>query len=101
MIKEKLFILKDLNKNEILEQRLLFDDEFSKSEIVENPPKIGVVDGKIGRYSLDETGELVVIYDDVVMSDAEKIADLERQVAELTKSMEEFYRFVRLKKGAK
>ncbi|MBC8579125.1 hypothetical protein [Zhenhengia yiwuensis] len=97
-MKQRLFISKDIQNNKLIDYKLLFDDEFSEHYIIDEPPVMEVIAGKEGRYELDEDGNVVVVYYDVQMTESEKIKALEKRIEDLTKSIEEFYKLMSVKK---
>ncbi|QEH67252.1 hypothetical protein QTL86_19385 [Cellulosilyticum sp. ST5] len=85
---ERLLICKDVEQNTILIQQQLDETENITYSIIDNPPVIELVEGKIGKYSLDTEGNIIVVYEDVPKSEVELLKEdneaLKQAVTELS-----------------
>ena len=76
----RLLICKDSEQNTLLETRLLNETDNIKYYIIENAPTIEEREGEIGKYALDENGEVYVKYTEIPPSKEE---ELQEQINEL------------------
>lgn len=72
---KRLLICVDNEQKTILVQQDLNETESISYSIIDNPPHIEYVDGKVGKYAIDEEGNLVVIYSDIPKTDIELLKD--------------------------
>lgn len=87
----RLLICKDSEQNTLLETRLLNETDNIKYYIIEDAPIIEEREGKIGKYALDENGEVYVEYTEMPPSKEEElqeqINDLQDIVMALTNAV--------------
>ena len=76
----RLLICKDSEQNTLLETRLLNETDNIKYYIVEDAPTIEEREGEIGKYALDENGEVYVKYTEIPPTKEE---ELQEQINEL------------------
>ena len=76
----RLLICKDSEQNTLLETRLLNETDNIKYYIIEDAPTIEEREGEIGKYALDENGEVYVEYTEIPSSKEE---ELQEQINEL------------------
>ncbi|WP_410496400.1 hypothetical protein QTL86_02730 [Cellulosilyticum sp. ST5] len=85
---KRLLICTDQEQKSVLLQQFLDETDSITYSIINNPPVIEEVDGKIGRYVLDDDGNIIVIYEDIPKSEVELLkADneaLKQAVTELS-----------------
>lgn len=87
---ERLLICKDNEQNSLLESRKLEETDNIKYTIVENPPEIEEVDGKIGYYALDDNGNIIVKYKDIPKSKEDELGEqVNKLKEELTSAVTE------------
>lgn len=79
---KRLLICKDAEQKTILVQQQLNETDNITYSIVDNPPVIEEVAGKIGKYSLDEEGNIIVIYEDIPKTDIEILREENTQIKE-------------------
>ena len=79
---KRLLICKDSEQNVIIVQQRLNETDNITYSIIDNPPAIEEVEGKIGKYSLDENGNIVVVYEDVPKTDIELLREENTQIKE-------------------
>lgn len=84
----RLLICKDAEQNTLLETRLLQETNNIKYNIIESPPIIEEREGYIGEYALDDSGDLVVIYEEIPKSETEilkqRVSELEETIMVLS-----------------
>lgn len=84
----RLLICKDAEQNTLLETRLLQETNNIKYNIIESPPIIEEREGYIGEYALDDSGDLVVIYEKIPKSETEilkqRVSELEETIMVLS-----------------
>ena len=87
----RLLICKDSEQNTLLETRLLNETDNIKYYIIEDVPTIEEREGEIGKYALDENGEVYVEYTKIPPTKdeelQEQINDLQDMVLTLTSTM--------------
>ena len=87
----RLLILKDSEQNTLLETRLLNETDNIKYYIIEDAPIIEKREGEIGKYALDENGEVYVEYTKIPPTKEEElqeqINDLQDIVMTLTNTI--------------
>ena len=76
----RLLICKDSEQNTLLETRLLTETDNIRYYIIEDAPIIEERQGEIGKYALDENGEVYVEYTKIPPSKEE---ELQEQINEL------------------
>ena len=76
----RLLICKDSEQNTLLETRLLNETDNIKYYIIEDAPTIEEREGEIGKYALDENGEVYVKYTEIPPTKEE---ELQEQVNDL------------------
>ena len=76
----RLLICKDAEQNTLLETRVLNETDNIKYYIIEDAPTIEEREGEIGKYALDENGEVYVEYIEIPLS---KDEELQEQINEL------------------
>ena len=76
----RLLICKDSEQNTLLETRLLNETDNIKYYIIEDAPIIEEREGEIGKYALDENGEVYVKYTKIPLS---KVDELQEQINDL------------------
>ena len=76
----RLLILKDSEQNTLLETRVLNETDNIKYSIIEDAPTIEEREGEIGKYALDENGEVYVKYTKIPLS---KVDELQEQINDL------------------
>ena len=76
----RLLICKDSEQNTLLETRLLNETDNIKYYIIEDAPAIEEREGEIGKYALDENGEVYVEYIEIPPTKEE---ELQEQINEL------------------
>ena len=76
----RLLILKDSEQNTLLETMSLQETDNIKYYIIEDAPIIEEREGEIGKYALDENGEVYVEYIEIPLSKEE---ELQEQINEL------------------
>lgn len=85
---KRLLVCTDAEQNTILVQQILEETENINYKIVDNPPAIEEVQGKKGKYDLDEAGNIIVVYEDIPKSEIEVLKEkndtLSQAVTELT-----------------
>ena len=77
---KRLLICKDAEQNTLLETRLLNETDNIKYYIIEDAPIIEEREGEIGKYALDENGEVYVEYTEIPPS---KDEELQEQINDL------------------
>ena len=84
----RLLICKDAEQGTLLESRLLQETNNIKYNIIESPPIIEEREGYIGEYALDDSGDLVVIYEKIPKSETEilkqRVSELEETIMVLS-----------------
>lgn len=87
----RLLICKDAEQNTLLETRILQETDNINYNIIESPPIIKEREGYIGKYGLDNSGELVVIYEEMHKSETEvlqqRISELEEAIMVLSNTI--------------
>ena len=78
----RLLICKDSEQNVIIVQQRLNETDNITYSIIENPPAIEEVEGKVGKYALDEEGNIIVIYEDIPKTDIELLREENTQIKE-------------------
>ena len=76
----RLLICKDSEQNTLLETRVLNETDNIKYYIIEDAPTIEEREGEIGKYALDENGEVYVKYTKIPLS---KVDELQEQINDL------------------
>ena len=76
----RLLICKDAEQNTLLETRLLNETDNIKYYIIEDAPIIEERENEIGKYALDESGQVIVIYE---VKPKSKEEELQEQINEL------------------
>ena len=76
----RLLICKDSEQNTLLETRLLNETDNIKYYIIEDAPIIEEREGEIGKYALDENGEVYIEYVEIPPTKEE---ELQEQINEL------------------
>ena len=76
----RLLICKDAEQNTLLETRVLNETDNIKYYIIENAPTIEEREGEIGKYALDESGQVIVIYE---VKPKSKDEELQEQINDL------------------
>ena len=76
----RLLICKDAEQNTLLETRLLNETDNIKYYIIEDAPIIEERENEIGKYALDENGEVYVEYTKIPPTKEE---ELQEQINEL------------------
>ena len=76
----RLLICKDSEQNTLLETRLLNETDNIKYYIIEDAPIIEEREGEIGKYALDENGNVYVKYTEIPPTKEE---ELQEQINEL------------------
>ena len=76
----RLLICKDSEQNTLLETRLLNETDNIRYYIIEDAPIIEEREGEIGKYALDENGEVYIEYVEIPPS---KDEELQEQINEL------------------
>ena len=71
----RLLILKDSEQNTLLETRVLNETDNIKYYIIEDAPIIEEREGEIGKYALDENGEVYVEYVEIPPSKEEELQE--------------------------
>ena len=71
----RLLILKDSEQNTLLETRVLNETDNIKYSIIEDAPTIEEREGEIGKYALDENGEVYVEYVEIPLSKEEELQE--------------------------
>ena len=71
----RLLICKDSEQNTLLETRLLNETDNIKYYIIEDVPIIEEREGEIGKYALDENGEVYVEYIEIPLSKEEELQE--------------------------
>ena len=71
----RLLILKDSEQNTLLETRVLNETDNIKYSIIEDAPIIEEREGEIGKYALDENGEVYVEYVEIPLSKEEELQE--------------------------
>ena len=77
---KRLLICKDSEQNTLLETRLLNETDNIRYYIIEDAPIIVEREGEIGKYALDENGEVYIEYVEIPPS---KYEELQEQINEL------------------
>lgn len=72
---KRLLILKDNAQNTLLEARLLEETSNIAYIIIDDPPEIEEREGYIGRYALDEAGNITVTYEIIPKSETELLKE--------------------------
>lgn len=84
----RLLICKDAEQGTLLESRLLQETNNIKYNIIESPPIIKEREGYIGEYALDDSGEVVVVYEEIPKSETEilkqRVSELEETIMVLS-----------------
>lgn len=62
-------------KPKLLESRILYDSDPVKTKILDVFPEIEIVAGRIGKYDVDEQGNVVVVYEEAEKSELEKLKE--------------------------
>ena len=87
----RLLICKDAEQGTLLESRLLQETNNIKYNIIESPPIIEEREGYIGEYALDDSGDLVVIYEKIPKSETEilkqRVSELEETIMVLSNTI--------------
>lgn len=87
----RLLICKDAEQNTLLETRILQETDNIKYNIIESPPIIEEREGYIGEYGLDNSGDLVAIYEEIHKSETEvlqqRISELEEAIMVLSNTI--------------
>ena len=85
---KRLLVCKDAEQNTILIQQILNETDNITYSIVDNPPLIEHVEGKIGEYALDANGNVIVVYKDIQKTEVELLKEdneaLKQAVTELS-----------------
>ena len=76
----RLLICKDSEQNTLLETRVLNETDNIKYYIIEDAPTIEEREGEIGKYALDESGQVIVIYE---VKPKSKEEELQEQINDL------------------
>ena len=76
----RLLICKDAEQNTLLETRLLNETDNIRYEIIEDAPIIEERENEIGKYALDESGQVIVIYE---VKPKSKDEELQEQINDL------------------
>ena len=76
----RLLICKDSEQNTLLETRLLNETDNIKYYIIDDAPIIEEREGEIGKYALDENGNVYVKYTEIPPTKEE---ELQEQINEL------------------
>lgn len=71
----RLLICKDSEQNTLLETRLLNETDNIKYYIIEDAPIIEEREGEIGKYALDENGEVYVEYIEIAPTKEEELQE--------------------------
>ena len=71
----RLLICKDSEQNTLLETRLLNETDNIKYYIIEDAPIIEEREGEIGKYALDENGEVYIEYVEIPPSKEEELQE--------------------------
>lgn len=71
----RLLVCIDKEQNTLLEQRFLQETDNIKYYIIENAPTIEEREGEIGKYALDENGEVYVEYTKIPLSKEEELQE--------------------------
>ena len=72
---KRLLICKDAEQNTLLETRLLNETDNIKYYIIEDAPVIEEREGEIGKYALDENGEVYIEYVEIPPSKEEELQE--------------------------
>ena len=72
---KRLLICKDSEQNTLLETRLLNETDNIKYYIIEDAPIIEEREGEIGKYALDENGEVYVKYTEIPPTKEEELQE--------------------------
>ena len=72
---KRLLICKDAEQNTLLETRLLNETDNIRYYIIEDAPIIEEREGEIGKYALDENGEVYVEYIEIPPSEVEELQE--------------------------
>ncbi len=75
IILTRLLICKDKEQNTLLEAKLLTETENITYSIVDNPPEIKEINGYSGRYTIDEAGNIVVSYEEILKTEFELLKE--------------------------
>ena len=93
-MKKRLLILTDKEQNTLLETKILNETDNITYTIVDNPPVIEEIDGKIGKYVLGDNGKLTVKYTDIPKTDIEILQEendaLTQRMSELQETLASF-----------
>ena len=71
----RLLICKDSEQNTLLETRLLNETDNIKYYIIEDAPIIEEREGEIGKYALNENGEVYIEYVEIPPSKEEELQE--------------------------
>ena len=63
-------------------QQQLDETENITYSIIENPPEIEKIAGKVGKYALDEAGNIIVVYENIPKTDIELLKEENTQIKE-------------------
>lgn len=87
----KLLICKDQEQNQLLEVRQLPETENIQYHIIEDAPKIEEIEGKIGKYALDDEGNIIVVYEEIPKTETEilkqRVSELEETIMVLSSNI--------------
>ena len=91
---KKLFIYKDIEQKNILEMREYNTTDNIIAEVLSDYPIIEEIEGKIGKYVLDDDGNIIVEYTDIPKSEVELLQEenqqLEQRMCELQETLASF-----------
>ena len=79
----KLLICKDNINNKLIETRILYETDNIKYSIIEDAPEIEQREGYIGKYTLDEEGNIAIEYTEQPLSETEQLEQRMSEMQEL------------------
>lgn len=76
-MKKLLICIEELQneKPKMIESRLLIESEAVKWKVIDNPPVIEDRPGEVGKYDINEQGEIVVRYEQREKTELEKLRE--------------------------
>ena len=76
-MKKLLICIEELQneKPKMIESRLLIESEAVKWKVIDNPPEIEDRPGEVGKYDINEQGEIIVRYEQREKTEAEKLKE--------------------------
>lgn len=87
----RLLICKDATQNKLLETKILKETDNIIYSIIDDAPAIEERENEIGRYVLDDSGEVAVVYEEIPKSETEvlkqRVSELEETIMVLSSNI--------------